>query len=143
MKPKQYILILLVLVTSCNRLDKNHIIGLSLEVGFDIEKLTSDYLIIIPGQGCSGCLQAARSFMNENYKNDKFKFLLTKFDSEKQLNILYGHKIVERAILDKLDVFYKGGFNSMYPAIIDLRNQSIKVKLADPDHYSLWKEINQ
>lgn len=79
--------------------------------------------------------------MMDNYENDKFKFLLTKFDSKKQLKIMYGSKVIEKVILDNKDLFYEGGFNSMYPAIIKLTNGSFKIRLADPDSYSLWNEI--
>lgn len=125
----------------CQQLDRGRVSDLSEAVGFELNKLKSDYLIILPGQGCSGCLQKARQFMMDNYENDKFKFLLTKFDSKKQLKIMYGSKVIEKVILDNKDLFYEGGFNSMYPAIIKLTNGSFKIRLADPDSYSLWNEI--
>jgi hypothetical protein len=129
------------MINSCSRQTNSHFNDLIIEVGVQEIPNQTNYVILIPGQGCSGCLQAARKFMKANYKDERFMFILTKYDSFNQLKILYGTEVLEYSVLDKSDIFYNSGYNTMYPAIVSVKNGDFKIRLADPDHYALWEDI--
>lgn len=139
-----YVLLFCVSIVSCNDINRDEFDMMLSEIGIDPPNESVKYMIVIPGQGCSGCLQAARKFMKENYNRDDLGFILTKYDSYNQLRIMYGKDVIENknVFLDKESVLYNGGFNSMYPAIVEVEDGGFKIMLADPDHYELWNEIN-
>ena len=140
---KLIILPLIFLLSSCVGIDRNSFDGLFSEVTGVLPNTDNDthYFIVIPGQGCSGCLQKAGEFMMKHHNKDSYTFIMTKFDSVKGLKLRFGKEPIEQAVIDKQNVFYNGGFNSMYPAIVAYSDNEFSINLADPYNFELWDEI--
>jgi hypothetical protein len=128
-------------LSSCNIIDKKNFFRLMSEIGVNDLTESVKYVIIIPGQGCSGCLQKAREFMKANHSNSRYLFILTKYDSHNQLKILYGKDVLANAIYDRDNVMFNSGFNSMFPAVVSVSSSQFVINLASPDNQKLWNAI--
>ena len=59
---------------------------------YDIEK--SPYIIVLPNQGCMGCITVAENFLAKNVKDTRCTFILTSILSPKVLKSKLGNTII-------------------------------------------------
>lgn len=105
---------------------------------------SSKYYVIIPGTGCSGCLKKAQEFMKGGrFNSSDFNFILTDYESKKRLGFIYGDSILSlgNVHLDKENVFYNGGFYSMYPILVKSDSKEFSVRHIDPYSFEVWTEL--
>jgi hypothetical protein len=90
----------------------------------------SDYqwIVVLPGLGCHGCIQEGEAFMQEHIENKNIIFVLTKISSLKILQQKTGiNNIAEHSnvYVDREDVFYIPTNNSIYPCIIRMKDGNV------------------
>lgn len=96
-----------------------------------IERLdiTDNYqwIVILPGTGCHGCIQDGEFFMKKNIGNNKVLFILTKISSLKILQQKLGLQIKDHSniYIDKENIFDIPSNNSIYPCVIKLEKGKI------------------
>ncbi|ADQ79705.1 hypothetical protein Palpr_1560 [Paludibacter propionicigenes WB4] len=96
------------------------------EVFSDVDLNNIDYLVIIPSQGCGGCITGAENYYMENRKNRKIKFIFTNIISMKTLK----QKInidPHSVFLDKDNIFLTAYpvEKQIYPVVLKLKNLKI------------------
>ncbi len=99
---------------------------------FSISKY--NYVVIIPGAGCSGCISEAESFFLEN-SNDSIYFVFTNIYSLKYLKLRTKNKINNSNVfIDKENKLLNSNIQeNIYPIIFNLKNKSnIKYDFLDP-----------
>ncbi len=71
--------------------------------------ITDNYqwIVILPGTGCHGCIQDGEFFMKKNIGNNKVLFILTKISSLKILQQKLGLQIKDHSniYIDKENIF--------------------------------------
>lgn len=95
-----------------------------------------NYIVVIPGVGCSGCISEAESFFLEN-KNDSVFFIFTKINSLKHLRLRVGDSINNKNVyIDKDDVVLHYDVNkSLYPLVFDIKKKDdIKYDYLSPGY---------
>lgn len=95
-----------------------------------------NYVIIIPGAGCSGCISEAESFFLEN-KNDSIFFVFTKTNSIKHLKLRIGESIKKNNMhIDHDNIFLHYDINkNLYPLIFNLKDKNnIKYDYLNPGY---------
>lgn len=96
-----------------------------------IERLdiTDNYqwIVILPGTGCHGCIQDGEFFMKKNIGNNKVLFILTKISSLEILQQKLGLQIKDHSniYIDKENIFDIPSNNSIYPCVIKLEKGKI------------------
>lgn len=98
---------------------------------FAIESIKIDefqWIVILPGLGCHGCIQEAEIFMKEYIENEQILFVLTKVESIKILQQKIGFSIKDRdnVYIDRNNVFEIKSENGIYPCVIRLEDGKIK-----------------
>jgi hypothetical protein len=88
----------------------------------------TEWVVILPGLGCHGCIQEAELFMKNNIGNKNILFILTSVESLKILETKTGVKIKDQTnvYLDKDNSFNIGTSNAIYPCIVQLDNGNIR-----------------
>ncbi len=78
------------------------------------------YTIILPNQGCMGCITVAENFLIENAQDSRCTFILTSIMSLKVLKTKLGGDIINstRVHLDKENFFGNNINQLIYPVII-------------------------
>ncbi|MDR2008942.1 MAG: hypothetical protein LBQ22_00475 [Bacteroidales bacterium] len=86
------------------------------------------WIIVLPGLGCHGCIQEAELFMKEYIENEHILFILTKVESIKilQQKIEVSIKDRKNVYIDKNNVFGIKSENGIYPCIIKLDGGEMK-----------------
>lgn len=82
-----------------------------------------DKIFIIPGSGCTGCINSAEDFFLNNVNNVKNKFIFTYNFSRKNLVIKLKKENVERenVLIDDKNIFYLDKYKEkIYPIAIEL-----------------------
>lgn len=145
---KKYIYILLgylllgTIVSSCNRKstfdEENFFIN-----AIDHAQISNSYkwIVIIPGAGCSGCIQEGEFFMKNYVNNDKILFVLTNLSSLKILQSKTGVKIKEHSniYIDRDNNFYLPTINSVYPCVIRMeKGRMTKFSFQTPQTTALY-----
>ena len=107
-------------------------------------KVDSQYqwIVVLPGLGCNGCIQAAEIFMKNNIEDERILFVLTKISSLKILQQKTDVRIDEHAniFVDKENLFSIPTNNAIYPCVIQLRNRKIFThSYQKPSNAALWK----
>lgn len=96
----------------------------------DNDEKVKDYqfMVILPGMGCQGCIQEAEVFMKNYVANKKILFVLTKIESLKLLQQKIGVKLADynNILIDKNQNFNISTANSIYPCIVKLDNGDVK-----------------
>ncbi|WP_037315974.1 hypothetical protein [Salegentibacter sp. Hel_I_6] len=89
---------------------------------------TTEWLVILPGLGCHGCIKEGEVFMRDNIDNEKIFFVLTRVESLKILQ----HKI-DINLKDHKNIYVQkeGGVNMptnnrIYPCIVYLEKGEVK-----------------
>jgi hypothetical protein len=97
-------------------------------------------IVVLPNQGCIGCISEAENFMisNANKKNLGIKYVVTKIMSRKILNQKLGDSIYfsKALFIDSLNIFSTVGDKyANYPAILYLKNGDFKsIEFQCPDN---------
>ncbi len=80
------------------------------------------WVVILPGAGCHGCIQDGEFFMKKNIENEKILFVLTRISSLKILQQKLGFRInkYSNIYIDKDNIFDIPSKNSIYPCVIKL-----------------------
>lgn len=117
------ILILLMTIASCKQTDAGKE-DLVIEDGIKEIKLRPEYdwLVIMPGLGCRGCIQEAEAFMRDYIEKPHILFVLTKVQSLKILEQKIGKDLHNRGnvYIDKQGYFDIPTNNTIYPCIVQL-----------------------
>lgn len=94
----------------------------------DVDLNKYDFIVVLPGLGCQGCIKQAEMFMKDHLDKKKVLFVLTKVESLKTLQNKLGIKLKEHTniYIDREDDFIILSDNSIYPCIINLEDSKIK-----------------
>lgn len=145
---KRYIYILLgylllgTVVSSCNR--KSTFDEESFFINaIDHAQISNSYkwIVIIPGAGCSGCIQEGEFFMKNYVNNGNILFVLTNLSSLKILQSKTGVKIKEHSniYVDRGNDFYLPTINSVYPCVIRMEKGKVtKFSFQTPQTTALY-----
>ncbi len=99
-----------------------------------------DYIVIIPQEGCDGCITFAEDFYNSYGNEPGMLFVFTNIISEKKLGKRV--KLTESSVVDKGGVLieaYKGN-GLLYPCVVTLDKGKVKkVGYESPDEDSLME----
>lgn len=97
-----------------------------------------DVIMLVPSEGCGGCINGAESFLVNSYdkaSKKKMLFVVTGHSSKKTLRIRLGEKVLNNPdiIADYKHLFDKPPFMGDYPKVMYLENGNIvDVKDVDP-----------
>jgi thioredoxin-related protein len=85
------------------------------------------WLVILPGLGCHGCIQEAEDFMRNHIEDERILFVLTKISSLKILQQKIEVRISEHSniFVDKENLFQLPTNNAIYPCVIQMKNGKI------------------
>lgn len=130
-KPTHFVrifIVILFLSAACKKTEK----GIEEEyLTSAIEKIELDnntnWIVVLPGLGCPGCIQVAEAFMKDNIDNKEIQFVLTRLSSLKILQQKIGVQLMEQSnvYIDRNDIFAIPTDNWNYPCIIRLKNKKI------------------
>jgi hypothetical protein len=129
--PTLFFLYLLLLIVSCAnkpRPDKElEADALNEAVNKSVSGKSFEWLVLLPGMGCHGCIQEGEEFMRDNANNSKIIFVLTKIESLKILQQKIGIKVAGRSniYIDKDGLFKVPSGNEIYPCIAKLENGKV------------------
>jgi hypothetical protein len=86
------------------------------------------WIVILPGLGCHGCIQEAELFMKEYIENEQILFILTKVESIKilQQKIKFSIKDSKNVYIDRNNIFAIKSENGIYPCVIRIENSKMK-----------------
>lgn len=96
-----------------------------------------EWLVILPGTGCHGCIQEGEYFMKQNIDDKKILFVLTKTSSLKILQQKIEVKLSEHSnvYIDRENIFDIPTKNAIYPCLVKLENGRIaKIEFQSPDN---------
>lgn len=107
-------------------------------------KIDSQYqwLVVLPGLGCNGCIQEAEVFMKNNIEDKRILFVLTRLSSLKILQQKTEVRLDEHTniYIDKENLFSIPTNNAVYPCVIQLKNGKIFThSFQKPSNPALWK----
>jgi|BioPla2DNA2_1021312.scaffolds.fasta_scaffold03320_12 hypothetical protein len=123
-----FIIVILLITGSCqkkaHKIEKNNIIKAmeQMDVGDNVS-----WIVILPGLGCTGCIQEAEVFMKDHINNEEILFVLTKISSLKILQQKMGIQIkdYQNVIIDAGNEFDVRTENNIYPCIVQLKTGKI------------------
>jgi len=87
----------------------------------DLNNNCYSHIIVLPGTGCSGCINKAEIFFKNNIYQPNYLFILTDFQSLKILNHKLGMDIknLKNVYIDNENLFKNYDY-SVYPAFLTL-----------------------
>jgi len=95
----------------------------------DKQPLSAGHYVIIPNQGCDGCISTAESFVKSNHGVlPEVKYIFTRTQSYKLLRIKLGSEVMNdsRVMIDSADVIpYPEKGKEIYPMIVSMENGEI------------------
>jgi hypothetical protein len=94
----------------------------------DADMLSTGTYVIIPNQGCEGCISQAEAFVKKNITKDNIRYVFTKIQSTKLLKIKLGNDIMSsrKILLDTANIIeYPDKKNDIYPMIVTVSNHKI------------------
>jgi len=100
------------------------------------------WIVVLPGLGCNGCIQEAEVFMKNHIDDERILFVLTKISSLKILQQKTGIRIDEHTnvFVDRKNLFIIPTNNAIYPCVIQLRNGKIFTHAYQkPSNPALWQ----
>ena len=122
------LLILLILLTACKanteEKEKDFYNNAILEAKIDANY---QWIVIMPGLGCNGCIQEAEAFMREYVKDERILFVLTKLSSLKIFQQKTGITVSEHSnvLIDRNNLFDLHTNNGIYPCVIQLKDGKV------------------
>lgn len=143
---KFVMLLLLPLSIGCgtNNSEKKLVTKVSDTFQYDLKNLNA--VVILPNQGCQGCITEVESFMVNNANKELgIKYVLTKIMSRKILRQKIGDSIYlsKSVFIDSLNIFSSvGNKNSIYPAILYLENGRFKsIEFQSPNNPNAMNDL--
>ncbi|SHK82645.1 hypothetical protein SAMN05444266_101274 [Chitinophaga jiangningensis] len=119
-------LLLLVLLLSCR--DK-HTPLITVIRNLDTHPMKNGVYVVIPNQGCDGCISSAEVFVKTNVQSSPYiKYIFTKIQSTKMLRIKLGGDVIDDAhiLLDTTNnIVYPDSDREIYPMIVYVKNNEI------------------
>lgn len=95
----------------------------------DEDMLATGSYVIIPNQGCEGCISHAEAFVKKNItRPDNIRYIFTRIQSTKLLKIKLGNDIMSsrKILLDTANIIvYPDKKNDIYPMVVTLQNNRI------------------
>ncbi len=91
-------------------------------------KIQTKYILIIPNQGCTGCISSAVFFAKENYNMYDFSVIFTQIYDYKLLRLKIGKAFLTKpnVFVDKTNIFNNFETSTAYPKILKLSNNKVK-----------------
>lgn len=88
-----------------------------------------NYVVVIPGAGCHGCIQESEYFLKQNIQREDILFIISNPQSLKILQNKIGLKLNDysNVLINKTSDFQVPTHNSVYPAVVYL-NEDKEVK---------------
>jgi len=85
------------------------------------------WVVILPGLGCHGCIQEGEFFMSEHITDNRILFVLTKISSLKILQQKMDIRIDEHSniFVDRNNIFTIPTDNRIYPCVVRLKEGKI------------------
>lgn len=95
----------------------------------DTDLLSTGYYVIIPNQGCEGCISTAEDFVKRHYTSSpQVKYIFTRTQSLKLLQIKLGREILRssRVLVDSANIIrYPDRSKDIYPMIVTVKGGRI------------------
>lgn len=122
-----YIFLVLLLISCKNRPEEVERTFLNKSIELISIPTNYEWIVIIPGAGCHGCIQEGELFMKRNIENRNILYILTKTSSIKILQQKTGIRLNEHpnVYLDTRKQFDIPTDNAIYPCIVEMKNGSI------------------
>jgi hypothetical protein len=129
MKNKYFMLFILsFLCFSCENNTYNDVITKKINYMLQNENDNYDYVVIIPGSGCTGCITNAETYFLNHVANNSIKFVFTAILSKKTLQLRLQKENLNRknVFIDNSNSFYLHGFHEKnYPVIAKISNKKV------------------
>jgi hypothetical protein len=114
----------------------------------DKSRLTTGSYVIIPNQGCEGCISTAEAFVKNNIgKADSIRYIFTRIQSAKLLKIKLGSNVMasNKVLLDTANMIeYPDKGKEIYPMIITVKDHHIdRIAYQSPDDDGLNALLNK
>ncbi len=108
----------------------------------DANKPVAGSYVIIPNQGCEGCISTAEAFVKKHVdRSDNIRYIFTRIQSVKLLRIKLGSNVMSssKVLLDTANMIeYPDKEKEIYPMIVTLKDHKIdKVTYQSPDDAGL------
>lgn len=93
----------------------------------NVDRQAYDWIVILPGLGCHGCIQDGEYFMQQNVENPKIFYVLTNLSSLKIFQQKTGITIKDHPniYVDRDNQFVVPTNNAIYPCVIQLKEGQI------------------
>jgi len=109
-------------------------------------KIANKTHIILPADGCPPCMDPAIVFMKKHIdETDKYNFIITEIGKLSELENKLGSQLFnnEHLKLDTGNHIGLGGFYSIYPQLISIKDHNIELyEQMDYEHLDLWRTLN-
>jgi hypothetical protein len=105
-----------------------------------------NWVVVLPGLGCHGCIQEAEQFMKDHLKNRDILFVLTKISSLKILQEKIGFKVKGQpnVLIDSNDTFDLLTDNRIYPIIIGIKKgRLLSYAFQSPKNSAAFAKLDQ
>jgi hypothetical protein len=104
----------------------------------DPHGLSTGSYVIIPNQGCEGCISTAEDFVKKHYAtNEGIRYIFTRIQSVKLLKVKLGSEVMNsrQVLLDTANVMvYPDKTKAIYPMIVKVADHQIKsITYQSPD----------
>lgn len=108
----------------------------------DKHQLSTGSYVIIPNQGCEGCISTAEAFVKNNIaKSDSIRYIFTRIQSVKLLRIKLGSNVISssKVLLDTANMIeYPDKGKEIYPMIVTVKDHQIsRIAYQSPDDEGL------
>ena len=100
------------------------------------------WLVILPGLGCHGCIQEGEDFMRNHIEDERILFVLTKVSSLKILQQKIDVRINEHSniFVDRENLFQILTNNAIYPCVIQIKDgKVIKHSFQSPQNAAFYQ----
>lgn len=94
----------------------------------DADMLSTGTYVIIPNQGCEGCISQAEAFVKKNITKNNIRYVFTRIQSTKLLKIKLGNDIMSsrKVLLDTANkIEYPDKKNDIYPMIVTVSDHKV------------------
>lgn len=137
MKGRFLILLCMCLLISCQDQKEKEYNRILEELNLDLSNISN--IVIIPNEGCGGCITDATIFFQENFLSfrDSTVIIFTGVRDLKQLQLTVGSKLLDEknVFIDSKNLFLNDKVSSIYP-------QRLNIKNSNTSAYSLFERSN-
>lgn len=123
----RYSLLFILMAAACSKPDTA--LEKSIQA-LDPAAFTNGSYVIIPNQGCEGCISTAESFVKKHINTGAdIRYIFTRIQSVKLLKIKLGADVMasEKILLDTANTIpYPDKRNEIYPMIVTVREHKVK-----------------